>query len=95
LFCWGGPAPDNPLQQMLAISQEIFVSKLPSVSMNLAETLSRSNKQSYNYQKNKTDSFFLKKRISYTIIIQRSVNMHWIPFDAVIWHSFIHNVIST
>lgn len=62
LFCWGGPAPDNPLQQMLAISQEIFVSKLPSVSMNLAETLSRSNKQSYNYQKNKTDSFFLKEK---------------------------------
>jgi hypothetical protein len=39
LLCWGGPAPDNPLQQMLAISQEIFMSKLPSVSMNLAETL--------------------------------------------------------
>lgn len=29
---------------MLAISQEIFVSKLPSVSMNLAETLSTLNK---------------------------------------------------
>jgi len=38
---------------MLAISQEIFVSKLPSVSMNLAETLSRGNKKSYNYQKAK------------------------------------------
>jgi hypothetical protein len=63
---------------MLAISQEIFMSKLPSVSMNLAETLSTNkiNKVIITTRKAKQILFFLKKRISYTIIIQRSVNMH-------------------
>lgn len=36
---WRGPAPDNRLQQMFAAPQESLMSKLPSISMNLAKTL--------------------------------------------------------